>query len=298
MFEGIITPLVTPFDNDENQNINYEETYKLIDKLINKGVRGLFILGSNGEFYNLSSLEKLEFIKNIVNYVNKRIKVMAGIGACSLIDTIYLAKNSEKLGVDALSLVGPYFVVPDEEELFNYFLEVSKSVEIPIVLYNIPKFTGYNISNELFEKLLNIKNIIGIKDSSGNTELLDKYIISAKKYNKDVYVGSDSKISYGYFKGAKGAIASTSNFITKTLVNLWDSLENNDLVKAEEYQKDIDVFRNILKLATIPNILKRSIKLANIADVGSARKPFLNIEDRYDKEIMEVVDYFNKKGGI
>lgn len=298
MFEGIITPLVTPFKDDENQSINYQEAYKLIDTLISKGIKGLFLLGSTGEFYNLSISERLEFIEKINSYVNKRVKVMVGVGACSLKDTLYLAKHSANFGVDALSLVGPYFVVPNDDELYQYFVSVAKSTDLPIILYNIPKFTGYNISLELFKQLLQIENIIGIKDSSGDIKILESYIEIAQKYHKDVYVGSDSKITQGYLKGAKAAIASTSNFMTNTLVRLWESLNQNKLDQAENYQDDIEVFRKILKLTSIPNILKRSVTLAQIAYVGSARKPFLNIGNCYDHEIKEVIAYLKQKDGI
>ena len=111
MFEGIITPIVTPFNRDKG-SINYEATEKLIEHLIKKGVNGIFILGSNGEFHVIDEDEKVEFAKKVIEIVNKRVPVFVGTGACSTREAIRLSIKMEELGADALSVITPYFIKP------------------------------------------------------------------------------------------------------------------------------------------------------------------------------------------
>lgn len=293
MFEGIITPMVTPFNYDDNQSINYEAAEKLIDHLINKGVSGIFILGSNGEFHVVDEDEKIQFTKKVVEYVNHRVPVFVGTGACSTRETIRLSKKAEELGADAISVISPYFVKPSDEELYQHFAAVAKSVNIPMILYNIPRMTGVNISADLLSRLAPIENIKGIKDSSRDLDNLKSYLEVAEKYNLSVLVGSDSIISQGYQMGAKGAISGMSNVITDTLVGLDKALRSHDTEKAAKLQQDIEVIRNVVKLGTMPSVIKRAMELADIAPVGPARKPGLKADAQTDEKIKEMLKYFH-----
>ena len=125
--EGIITPIVTPFYDDEEQNINYEATEKLINHLIAHGVKGIFILGSNGEFHVIDEQEKVEFTKKVVEIVNHRVPVYAGAGCCSTRETVRLAQKMEEAGVDALSVITPYFLKPTNENLYAHYQKVASS---------------------------------------------------------------------------------------------------------------------------------------------------------------------------
>ena len=290
--EGIITPIVTPFYRDKNQDINYDAAKVLIDYLISHGIKGIFILGSNGEFHVLDEEEKVEFTKKVIEFVNHRVPVYVGTGCCSTRETVRLSKKAEELGADALSIVSPYFLKPTNRDLYKYYKEIAENVNLPIVLYNIPKATGYSLDPELVDKLADIKNIKAIKDSSGDEELLSKYAKITKYKDFCLLVGSDSKISYAYSLGATGAIAGTSNVIVDTLVNLDNNLRRENINKSIELQKDIDVLRNVLKLGTVPSVIKRSIELAGIADVGPARKPVQELSAESEEKIKEMLKYY------
>lgn len=292
MFEGIITPIVTPFNRDKEQSINYKATEDLINHLIEKGVNGIFILGSNGEFHVIDEEEKVEFAKKVIEIVNHRVPVFVGTGACSTKETIRLSKKMEEVGADALSVISPYFIKPSDEELYNHFKDVADSVKIPIVLYNIPKLTGGNISKEVAGRLAEVDNIKAIKDSSGELENLKGYIEAGRGKKFNVLVGSDSKISEGYSLGATGAIAGTSNVITEVLVKLDKALKANAVDEAKKLQADIDVLRDVLKLGTVPSIMKRSVELAKIAEVGPARKPVREVNQEVDEKIKEMLNYY------
>lgn len=292
MFEGIITPIVTPFHRDEDQSINYEATEKLIDHLIDHGVNGIFILGSNGEFHVVDENEKVEFSKKVIEIVNKRVPVFVGTGCCSTRETVRLSKKMEELGADALSVITPYFLKPTNANLYAHYKAVADSVNIPIVLYNIPKATGCPLDPELVDQLADIENIKAIKDSSGELERIQAYADIAKRKDFELLIGSDSKISYAYGLGATAAVAGTSNVIVDTLVSLDRALRAGESEKAEKLQKDIDVLRGVLKLGTVPSAMKRSVELAGIAEVGPARMPVQELSKEDDEKIIEILKYY------
>lgn len=293
MFNGIITPIVTPFNNDEKQTINYDATDKLIDHLIANGVNGIFPLGSNGEFTMLSDEERLAFSKHVIEYVNHRVPVYVGTGACNTNEAIYLSQESEKMGADALSVITPYFFKLRQEDLYAYYKAVAESVKIPIILYNIPSNTQNNIDPETLDKLAEIPNVQGIKDSSGNLENINGYLEVVKKHeNLHFLIGSDSKISYAYERGASGAIAGTSNLIVKTVVALNDALRKGDKDTAAKLQEDLNPLRNVMHKAPVPCILKRAVSLAGIAPVGDARRPEVAPDSDLDADIKEMLKHY------
>lgn len=290
MIQGMITPLVTPFHRSKGQPINVAATEQVIDHLIGRGIDGLFLLGSNGEFHVLSHKEKIDFAKHVIDYVDGRIPVYVGTGACSTQEAVALSQEMEKLGADACSVLAPYFFQPTDEELYAYFYEIAKSVEIPIIVYNIPKTVGYGLSPLLVEKLAQIPNIQGIKDSSGDVATLQAYIDATEDTNVSVLVGSDSKITTAYAMGAKGAVAGTSNLLTDILVGLHHALIEKDQEKGMFYQDQIEHLRKVLKLGTVPSVLKRSMELAGIAEVGPARLPVRRVSEEVDKQILEMLE--------
>ena len=292
MFDGIITPIVTPFYRDEKQEINYDATPKLVDYVIDNGVSGIFVLGSNGEFHVIRQQEKIEFAKRVVEMVDHRVPVFAGPGACSTQETIETAKAMEAAGVDALSVISPYFVQPNDDELYEHFKAVAESVKIPIILYNIPRLTGVNINSSVFERLTELDNVAGIKDSSRNLENLQSYIDVAKKKGLAVLVGSDGIIAQGYRMGATGAIAGMSNVIPKLMTDMFKALVEKRDEEADKLQEEVNVIRDVNRLATMPSVLKRALELGNIAEAGPARKPVFETTPELDEKIKEMLKHY------
>lgn len=291
MFAGIITPIVTPFHRDEGQTINYEATQELVEYLIKNGVNGIFPLGSNGEFHVLSYEEKITFVKTVLKFVDGRVPVFAGTGSCSTIEAIALAKEMEKLGVDALSVITPYFIKPTDQEIVDHYKKIAASVDLPILLYNIPKSTGINLSIQVVSELAKVENIKGIKDSSGEMENLADYLEIAATEKFEVLVGSDAKILSAMQKGAVGAIAGTSNLIPEYIVGLYQAIQNKEINKAETLQKRIEPLRDVMHLGTVPRLLKRSLERKGI-DVGPARLPVEDTE-KDDQAVDDMLAYYN-----
>lgn len=296
MFNGIITPIVTPFNDDETQTINYQATDQLIDYLIKNGVNGIFPLGSNGEFNVLTIKERNEFASHVINYVNHRVPVYVGTGACSSNEAVYLSRKAEELGADALSVITPYFFKLRDEDIYNYYKQIAESVKIPIILYNIPGNTQNNINPKVLDQLARIPNVAGIKDSSGNTESIDAYLKVVQKHeNLHFLIGSDSKISYAFERGATGAIAGTSNLLVKNVVALNNALRSGDTETAKKMQESLNPLRKIMHEAPVPSVLKRAVTLAGIANVGNARKPEIAPNETFNQEIKELIVEYNLK---
>ena len=290
-FQGVIVPMVTPFNRDADQTINYEAGEQLVEKLIAAGVSGIFTFGSNGEFHVCSADEKIAFSKFVIEKVAGRVPVYVGTGACSTRDAIEMSKRAEAIGADALSVINPYFLGISDAQVAAYYRMVAESVKIPVMLYNIPKATGKNISKEVAAEVAQIDNVKGIKDSSGNMDNLKGYLEAAEGNDVDVHVGSDGKISEAFALGASGAIAGTANLITDVVVNLWKALEAGDEAEAARLQAEIEPIRDVLHLGSTPQTLKRSLELAGIP-VGPARFPVTEVAEGVDEKVIAMLDHY------
>jgi 4-hydroxy-tetrahydrodipicolinate synthase len=287
--KGIITAMVTPFD--ANQNINAAATKQLVEKLISKGVSGIFILGTNGEFHVLSDDEKIEFAKIVIGAVAKRVPVYVGTGGNSTKQAIELSQQMEKAGADALSVITPFLVPISQSELVEHYKKIAASVKLPILLYNIPKNTGINIDQKSVEELAKVKNIIGIKDSSGDINNIKGYIKAGEGQDFHVLSGSDSLILKALKIGAVGAIAATSNLLTGIDVAIYKNFVAGDLEAAQKSQDAIETLRAVLKLSTVPSVIKRSVTLSGI-DVGPARYPVSATTSEVDEKIKAMLTYY------
>lgn len=286
MLEGIITAMVTPFK--ENEEIDYFATEELVEKLVATGVQGIFILGTNGEFHVLKTEEKIRFVEKVVEFVDKRVPVYAGAGGNSTNEVIKLGKKLEAAGADALSVITPFFVGLKDEELYNHYRLIAKNVSLPIVLYNIPKNTGINLSSDVVKKLAEIDNIVGVKDSSGDIKNIESYINATKDQKFSVLSGSDSLILAALELGATGAISGTSNVLTIINIEIYREFLAGNSVKAKEWQLSLEEFRRILKYGSIPSVLKQSLRLSGI-NVGNPRLPVLPVSDKAALEDIEQV---------
>ena len=170
--KGIITAMVTPLSED---GINEAATRKLVNKLINDGVHGLFVLGTNGEFYALSEAEKLALVEIVVDEATGRVPVFAGSGGISTEEVIKVTNQFAELGVDAVSVITPYLIKLSDEELIQHYQTIALNTNLPMILYNIPANTQLSINESVFKELIQLPQIIGIKDSSGKLENIQMY---------------------------------------------------------------------------------------------------------------------------
>ena len=282
---GVITPVLTALD--ENENFNKAAYQEFIDHLIKAGVHGIFSLGTNGEFYAFSFEEKLEIIKAGIEAVDGRVPFYAGTGCVTTKETIELSKAVAELkGVDCLSVISPYFTAITQDDLYRHYSAVAKAVNLPILLYNIPARTGNNIANTTVKKLAEFDNIIGIKDSSGNFDNTLKYIENTDP-RLDVLAGSDSLILWTLKAGGAGAISGCSNVFPELMVSIYELFKKGDFEAANEAQKKIRPFRNVMQMGNPNSVVKRAAQLLGY-NVGPARAPSNVQNEAIDKALLEV----------
>ncbi|WP_315068098.1 4-hydroxy-tetrahydrodipicolinate synthase [uncultured Clostridium sp.] len=288
-YKGIICAMITPLD--ENQDINPKATRELIDYLIDNGIYGLFILGTNGECHVLTDDEKVEFAKIVIEHTNNRVPVFVGTGGNSTREVISLSKKMEAIGANALSVITPYFVPPTQQELIAHYKAVASAVNLPILMYNMPGKTGINIEPESVRELAKVKNIVGIKDSGGKLENMKAYLEVTKGEDFGVFSGSDSLILDILNAGGQGAVAATANFLAEIDVAIYNNFIKGDLQAAQKAQNSIEELRRILKFGTIPSVIKQTVVLNGI-DVGPARLPATQPTGEKFEEIKRVVEAY------
>ncbi|MQS97579.1 4-hydroxy-tetrahydrodipicolinate synthase [Companilactobacillus halodurans] len=286
---GIIVAMVTPLDDE--QKISYSKTDKLLNKLLSYDINGIFILGTNGEAYSFTEDEKYGFAKHVIDYVGNKTQIFVGTGLNSTSETISFSQKISQLHPDALSVVTPYFVPNTQDELINNFNDLANSVDVPIILYNMPGKTGVNIDPKTVAELSKNPNIVGVKDSSGDIENMRGYLKLRNNNNFGVLSGSDSKILELLEAGGDGAIAATANLLTQNDVNIYKYFKDGNIEKAKKNQQNIEPLRKILHTGTTPSSLKASVTLSGI-DVGSAKKPVIMPDKEELKEINKMIEYY------
>lgn len=284
--QGIITPMITPFDQKEQ--VDYHTLKKMVNYLINEGVHGLFPLGSTGESYALSFEQKKAIIETVLEATNQRVPVYAGTGAITTKESIQITQMAAKLGVDAVSVITPYFISPNEEELYHHFQAISASTDLPMILYNNPDRTGIDLSINLILRLSQIDNITGIKDSSGDmTKAIE--IIRCVKDDFAVLAGLDTLI-YGFLSiGGKGAVAATANIVPRLVVAIYESYQKGDYQASLEAQFKLAPLRIAFRLGSFPVIIKEGLKLRGI-DVGNTLRPIEPISPEAREELKQIIE--------
>src|SRR6476619_3848487 len=224
---GIIPPVATPML--ANEDLDLPRLRWFIDHLINNGVHGIFVLGTNSEFYALDEREKQEVIATAVAHVNKRVPVYAGTGAETTREAVRLTKMAEREGVDGVSVITPYFISPTQQEIFDHYRRIAENTSLPVVLYNNPSTCGgLKIDVDTVARLAEIPNIVAVKDSSGDLQNTVEYIrVVPKRFS--VLMGRDTLIYSALQFGARGAIPATANIAPALLAEIFNAFERGDM---------------------------------------------------------------------
>src|ERR1700688_3043976 len=205
---GIIPPVATPMH--PNEDLDLPRLQWFLDQLINAGVHGIFVLGTNSEFYALDEDEKQQVIATAVEHVHGRVPVFAGTGAETTREAVRLTKMAEKEGADGVSVITPYFVMPNQQEIYDHYRRIAEATLLPVVLYNNPATCGgVRIDVDTVARLAEIPNILGIKDSSGDLQNTIEYLrVVPERFS--VLMGRDTLIYPALLFGARGAMPATA----------------------------------------------------------------------------------------
>ena len=295
--KGIIVPIVTPMD-PKDESVNLGELRNQIERQIAGGVHGLFTFGTNGEGYILSMKEKEAVLEAAIDQVRGRVPVYAGTGCISTRDTIYMSKRAEEMGADVLSIIMPSFAVASQKELYDHYAEVSKHINIPIVLYNIPPRTGNKLLPETVAKLArDVDVIMGAKDSSGDIDNLKAYIRQTQDIGKDfaVLAGNDGSILTCLKEGGAGGIAGRANLYPRTLASIYNYFAAGELDKAQEIQDAVSTLQRVFKFGNPNTVIKKAVNLLGYP-VGDCRRPFNYLCDEGLAELKAVLKENEEKG--
>jgi len=273
----VITAMVTPFD--KNNNLDLDSCGKLMNYLIDEqSSDGILLSGSTGESSTLDDEEKIKLFKFAKDNFGDKVKIIAGTGSNDTRHSIELSKEAEKIGVDCLLLVAPYYNKPSQRGLFKHFEAIASEVRTPIIVYNVPSRTSSNISANTCVELSKIDNICGIKEASSDIRQISEII---RNTGKDflVYSGNDGDTLPILSLGGYGIISVASHIIGNEIKQMIKSFKSGDFRKAAELHRDlVDIFYGIF-ITTNPVPIKEALNLKGI-NVGPCRLPLCPMEDK------------------
>ncbi len=298
---GIIPPVVTLLDHEGN--IDLQKNFAMFDFLIEKGVHGLLILGSSGEFPHFSLEEKKQYLKEVATYVNKRVPLLAGTGGTVLEDTIELTQYAAQQGYDGVLIVNPYYWKLTDEQLYSYFFEVASAVSIDVYLYNIPQITGQMIPISIIKKLIQtVPNVKGIKETVASIDRIKEVLREVHAINQDfaVFSAFDAHLFEAKLFGAKGSINGTSVFFPEASVALYEAIEQKDYEQISEWHFILSNLMDIYSWhPSFYLTMKEGIHARLFPDepIG-IRKPFINTEVALRSKIENLLLKYNVLDGV
>ena len=283
VFKGAGVAIITPFHEDGS--VNYEVFAQQIDYQIENGTDAIIVCGTTGEAATLSHEEHLDVIRYCVKHVAGRIPVIAGTGSNCTETAIYLSTEAEKAGVDGLLVVTPYYNKATQKGLYNHFKAVADSVSLPIILYNVPSRTGLNIAPDTLIKLCrDVKNIVGVKEASGNISQVAK-IMSMADGCVDLYSGNDDQIVPLLSLGGIGVISVLSNVAPRQTHDICQKFFDGDVAGSCKLQLEALPLVDALFCEVNPIPVKTAVNLQG-REAGPMRMPLSEMEPEHI-EILE-----------
>ena len=283
---GIIPAMITPMTEDEALDEKGFQT--IIDGLIDAGVHGIFTVGTAGEFWALSIEEKKKIYQWTSEFVNKRVPTYVGTCANSTREAVHLSEMAQDAGVDCLSVLTPNYISPNESQMYSHYAAIATSVDLPILLYNLPARTGNVLSVNLVVRLAeSFENIVGIKDSSGDFSNAMAYLFQAPQGFRFV-MGNDALIYPALMQGASGAIAATANVAPEIAVGIYENFLKGDLDSAKAYQKRLTPLRHAFTLGTHPAMLKAGAEMVGYAG-GPPRAPVSGLDASQQEQLKKIL---------
>ncbi|WP_304159861.1 dihydrodipicolinate synthase family protein [Fusobacterium ulcerans] len=273
LLKGIYVPILTPMD--ENENVDIEKLRKQVNFVIDGGVSGILAHGSNSEFYMFDDEDYELIVKTIIEEVKGRVPVIMGIGAIRTSKCVKLTQLGKRIGVDGVALLQPMFLKPTEEELYLHYKTVAESIEeLPLLIYNNPRI-GYTLSADLVEKLArNVKNIVGIKDSSGDINQLLEFIRRTRDIEFKIFGGKDTLLFSSLTVGAVGGVCTAANIFPELVTSIYNKYKEGDLKESLELQFKLNPVRLSMDKASFP-VATKDMANINKMNVGEPIKPSL-----------------------
>ena len=275
--QGSIVAIVTPMFEDGG--VDWKSLEKLVEWHIQQGTHSIVAVGTTGEASTLSMEEHIKVIQEVIRVANKRIPIIAGTGANSTREAIELTQAAKDVGADAALLVTPYYNKPTQEGLYQHYKAIAEAVEIPQILYNVPGRTGVDMQNETVIRLADVKNIVGIKDATGDIPR-GKALINGLNGKIAVYSGDDATAWELILLGAKGNISVTANVAPKQMSEVCEAALAGEQAKAQDLNQQIANLHNILFCESNPIPVKWALNEMGYIGTG-IRLPLTPLAEQY-----------------
>lgn len=289
-FGRVLTAMVTPFD--ANGKVDLEQTSLLAKHLVENGSDGLVVTGTTGESATLTQEEKLQLYQTVKEAVSGRARVIAGTGSNDTASTISLTKEAEKIGLDGVMLVAPYYNKPSQEGLYQHFKSVAAQTSLPVIVYNVPGRTSINLLPPTVARLAEVDNIVAIKEASGSLDQVSE-LKTLLPDDFTVYCGDDSLTLPMLSLGAAGVISVASHVAGKALQEMIQAFKNGDMAKAKETHLKLYPLFKVLFITTNPVPVKAALNIQGLK-VGGPRLPLVEAlpsEKEQIKKVMTQLSY-------
>jgi len=292
VLNGIFVPHVTPFTREGE--LDLKALRACVRFWLESVVSGLVPCGSNGEAPYLSRQERIKVIETVVDEVNGKIPVVAGTGSMSTKETITFTKDAKDLGADAALIVTPFYFKPTNREMQEHYRTISEAVDLPIVVYNVPKFTGFSLETAFIHQLVSEnEKIIGLKDSSGNIGAITE-IIRLVGDKISVLAGTADVALPTFLLEGKGAIIAVANVFPKLCSQLYETFKNGKYEEAKTLQKRISFANEVLvKRYNQLSAIKEALRLQGLPG-GYPRKPALPLDSEEKKAVQNLLKIINE----
>ncbi len=285
LFKGCGTAIATPFDSN---GVAFNEFSKLIEDQIQSGVDSIIVCGTTGESATMTEEEKIDTIKCAVQTAKGRVPIIAGTGSNNTKSVINMNKKVEKLGVDGVLIVTPYYNKTTQKGLVTHYTEIAKNTKLPIILYNVPSRTGLNIKPETALELSKIENIVAIKEASGDISQIAR-TASLCKDNLSIYSGNDDQILPILALGGIGVISVLSNVKPKYTHDICKNYFEGKIKQATKMQLDAIPLIDALFSEVNPIPVKEALNMIGY-NFGTPRLPLVPISEEKKKILKKCLD--------
>lgn len=283
---GVIPAIVTPFTQDEQ--LDKEGLRKITSFVIENRVHGIMTHGGNGEFPHLLREEKQEVTRVVVDEAKGKVPVIACTSACGTMETILLTKDAKEAGANAVIITPPYYFQLGDESLYGHYAEVARNVDISIVVYNNPFYTGNNLSPKLIARLAEIDGIIGVKQSNSDLgRTVEAIRLTSGKF--PVLTGIDSQFYPSLCVGAKGIFSTAACVVPQQMVEVFDAFNKGDHETAKAVHYKLQALNRFLEYD--PGYVqpcKEALRLLGLPG-GAVRKPLLPLNEQQKTQIKDAL---------
>jgi 4-hydroxy-tetrahydrodipicolinate synthase len=284
-FGYVLTAMVTPFKSDGS--VDYKRAAELANYLADNGSDGIVVHGTTGESPTLTHEEEYEMYKTVKKAVGGRVKVIAGTGSNSTAETLEATKHAEKIGVDGVMIVVPYYNKPSQEGQYQHYKTVAESTKLPIIIYNIQGRTGVNMTADTVARLAKIKNIVAIKEASGNMDQVSEIRAKTPKEFM-IFSGDDDKTLEIMKRGGVGVISVASHLVGKEIKKMCELFHAGKADEAKMINDRLAPLFKVIFITVNPTPIKAALNMIG-QPVGGLRLPLIEANDPEKEQIRKVL---------